>query len=128
MAKKKSTAQKAAKAIDKARGNVTYSFSGGDPKKFGSMNTISGAENKKKITRARKAGAEVYVSRGKNLLGGASEYQSAKKTDVAASNKKTLKASGVGFKATARQVKLERERTATRATAMANKAKKAKKK
>ena len=127
MAKAKSTKARAAKAIEKARGDVTYSFSGGDPKKFGSMNTISGAENKKKINRARKAGAEVYISRGKNLLGGASEYQSAKKTDVAASNRKTLKASGTGFKATARQVKLERERTATRAAAKAKQVSKKKK-
>ena len=126
--KPKSTAARAKKAIDKARGDVTYSFYGGNPKKFGSMDTIVNPQNKKKLYRAQSAGANVYSSEGMNLEGGETQYLSAKKTDIAATKKKTLKASGVGVKATARQIKLERERTATRAAAKAKQAAKNKKK
>lgn len=124
--KPKSTAARAAKAVNKARGTVNYSFIGGDPKKFGSMNTITGSKNKKKIERAEKAGAQVYRSRGKSSLGGETVFLSASKVDVDASKKKTLKASGKNFKSTAMQMKSERERTATRAVAKAKQASKKK--
>ena len=113
MAKAKSTKARAAKAIEKARGKVYFAELEAGPM----------GRTRKKVERAEKAGANVNykrqtTSRGNQLV------KSVAKTDVAASNKKTLKASGTGFKSTARQVKLERERTATRAAAMAKRAKK----
>lgn len=118
--KKLTTAQKAAKAIDKARGTVSYT----EPvRKYGTNLPPKAAKAKKQVERAEKAGAKTSNVSFK-FANETYNIKSAKKTDIAASNPKTLKASGVGFKATARQVKLERERTATRAAAMAKKAKK----
>ena len=115
-AKKLSTAQKAAKAVDKARGRVTYF----DTKSvYGSNLSPKMKKAKSQVERAAKAGAKITSKDYGNRYS-----ESASKTDVAASSKKTLKASGTGFKSTARQVKLERERTTTRAAAMAKKAKK----
>ena len=119
-AKKLTTAQKAAKAINKARGTVSYT----EPvRKYGTNLSPKEAKAKKKVERAEKAGAKTTNASFK-FANETYNIKSAKKTDIAASNKKTLKASGTGFKSTARQVKLERERTATRAAAMAKKAKK----
>ena len=119
MKKAKTTKAKAAKAVEKARGIVSYrntTTSGGG--------NLSPRENKnrRQVERAEKAGAKTTFIKGSDFPVKFGKFAS--KTDVAASKKKTLKASGTNFKSTARQVKLERERTATRAVAMAKKAKK----
>ena len=120
MAKAKSTAKRAAKAIEKARGRVYYA----EPERRYGVNLSSAfAKAKKQVERVEKAGGTVSRKRVP-ISSGISTTGSAAKSDVAASKKKTLKASGTGFKSTARQVKLERERTATRAAAMAKRAKK----
>lgn len=113
MKKAKSTKARAAKAVEKARGKVYYSDLEAGPM----------GRTRKKVERAEKAGANVTYKR-QDTSRGSQLTKSVAKTDVAASKKKTLKASGTGFKSTARQVKLERERTATRAAAMAKRAKK----
>jgi len=113
MAKAKSTKARAAKAVEKARGKVYYSDLEAGPM----------GRTRKKVERAEKAGANVTYKR-QDTSRGSQLTKSVAKTDVAASKKKTLKASGTGFKSTTRQVKLERERTATRAVAMAKRAKK----
>lgn len=118
--KPKSTAARTAKAVDKARGVKSFA----EPVRRYGINLSSKEEKvKKQILRAEKAGAKTRNMSFKSANETWNITQ-ANKSDIAASKKKTLKASGTGFKSTARQVKLERERTATRAIAMAKKTKK----
>ena len=117
---KKSTAARAAKAIDKARGTKSFA----EPVRLYGVNlSPKEAKAKRQVLRAEKAGAK---TRSMSFKSGGETWNitQANKSDIAASKKKTLKASGTGFKSTARQVKLERERTATRASSMAKKANK----
>jgi|Laugrefa1bdmlbdn_1035148.scaffolds.fasta_scaffold33800_2 hypothetical protein len=129
MAKNKpmSTKEAVRKATKKARGTVSYrntTTSGGG--------NLSPRESKarRQVERAEKAGAKTTFIKGPDFPVKFGKFAS--KTDVDASKKKTLKASGTGFKSTARQVKLERERTLSRVKGIAAreeaKAKKAKKK
>ena len=119
MAKKDSTAAKAAKARNKAYGSVSYSYSEGNPKKFGDSGSVSGSKNREKLERAKKLGAKVDVKWSTTKYGGRAKSMTAKKTELAATNEKTMKSSGMSVKSTARQIATDRGRTATRATAIA---------
>ena len=120
MAKKVPSAKKAAsKAKEKAFCTVSYA----EPvRKYGTNLSPKEAKAKRQVTRAEKAGATVKTisyKRG-NQTGDGSETVNisiARKVDVDASKKKTLKSSGKTFKATAMQMKSDRSRAASRAAA-----------
>ena len=127
-AKKKSTAAKAAKARNKAYGSVSYSYREGNPKVFGDSGSVSGSKNREKLERAKDLGAKVDVKYSITNYGGRAKSMTARKPELAATNEKTMKSSGMSVKSTARQIATERSRTATRATAIAKRVAKAKKK